>query len=72
MAKIMVMIDIPNYDYDELRELMESRMTSVIPEISFAAPKSPEGYSTVRIHSRYLRTNQEGNSLVFELIGVRP
>ena len=73
MAKLMVMIDIPNYDYDELREMMEKKQTSTIPGLDFSvSEKSKDGYSQVAVLSRYLQPLSLGNVYFFELIGVRP
>lgn len=73
MAKLMVMIDVPNHDYEELREFMVKKQPSVIPGFDFAMPKSKDGYAQVSVHQRYLDLlRQKGTWFRFELIGVRP
>ncbi len=72
MAKLMVMIEIPNYDYDELREMMLKKQEAVIPGLNFCCVKSKGGNKQVQVGKRYLEPMTEGNWIFFELIGVRP
>ena len=72
MARLMVMIDIPNYDYGELREMMLKKQGAVIPGLNFCTVKSKGGNKQVQVGKRYLESMTEGDWIFFELLGVRP
>ena len=66
MAKLMVLIDIPNYDYNELREMRVHGVESTIVGLVFGKIKG-----NVLVHKRYLDNNHEGDFYRFKLIGIR-
>ncbi|RJR32467.1 MAG: hypothetical protein C4567_18785 [Deltaproteobacteria bacterium] len=73
MAKLMVMIDVPEMDYDELRKRMLQKLAH--HWVDFSCPeKSPEGLALVIVDKGVLDrpSHVTGIKYRFELIGVKP
>jgi len=74
MAKLMVMIDIPELSYDEMREAMLQKKPCRML-VDFDLGKSKDGYALVSVSAAVMRGLKYGNAPaggLFELIGVRP
>ncbi len=72
MAKLMVMINIPDHEYEELSVRMKMRKATKDGQVNFNVPKSPDGFDQVEIANDLCGELGEGDTMIFELIGVRP
>ena len=70
MAKLMVMIDLPELEYEELREMMNKHQSK--HGINFNTVKSKDGFGRVQVNKNYLKPEQGSEWVFLELIGVRP
>ncbi len=75
MAKLMVMIDIPELSCDELREsMLKKEPCRMLVDFAFQ-DKSKDGYALVSVDAAVMRRLKYGTEPaggLFELIGVRP
>lgn len=69
MAKLMVMIDFPEIDYDTLSEAMAKHKR--LGNIDFRMAKSKDGLEQVMVAPESIPLFRR-EDFVFELIGVRP
>ena len=70
MAKLMVMIDLPEHDYELLGEAMEKHTQA--GDIDFGVIKSLDGIAQVAVPYAYIPAHYLIEKYIFELIGVRP
>jgi hypothetical protein len=71
MAKILVAIDIPNYDRQEIEKMAAELGASVVPGLLFGKLTGNLDQTVVMVHDRYLPIKRSGGLRAYEYFGIK-